>query len=85
MSFFVKGILLEQKKEPMLTRSTLVMRQDFEYFDCDFPDTPIEDLTAEQVIELARLAEIVDESDGKMLFEKPAEIVYIRKAGARNA
>ena len=70
MSFFVKGILLEQKKEPMLTRSTLVMRQDFEYFDCDFPDTPIEDLTSEQVIELARLAEIVDESDGKMLFEK---------------
>lgn len=70
MSFFVKGILLEQKKEPMLTRSTLVMRQEFEYFDCDFPDTPIEELSARQIIELARLAEIIDESDGKMLWEK---------------
>lgn len=70
MSFFVKGILLEQKKEPMLTRSTLVMRQEFEYFDCDFPDTPIEELSAKQIIELCRLAEIVDECDGKMLWEK---------------
>ena len=70
MSFFVKGIFLEQKKEPMLTRSTLVMRQDFEYFDCDFPDTPVEELSAKQIIELARLAGIVDESDGKMLWEK---------------
>ncbi len=70
MSFFVKGILLEQKKEPMLTRSTLVMRHEFEYFDCDFPDVPIEDLSREQIIEIARLAEIVDESDGKMLWEK---------------
>ncbi|MBQ6878541.1 MAG: SLBB domain-containing protein [Oscillospiraceae bacterium] len=70
MSFFVKGILLEQKKEPMLTRSTLVMRQEFEYFECDFSDVPVEELSGEQIIELARLAEIVDESDGKMLWEK---------------
>lgn len=70
MSFFVKGILLEQKKEPMLTRSTLVMRQEYEYFDCDFPDVAIEDLSREQIIEIARLAEIVDECDGKMLWEK---------------
>ena len=70
MSFFVKGIFLEQKKEPMLTRSTLVMRQEFEYFDCDFTDTPVEELSAKQIIELARLAGIVDESDGKMLWEK---------------
>ncbi|MBR3610506.1 MAG: 4Fe-4S dicluster domain-containing protein [Oscillospiraceae bacterium] len=70
MSFFVKGILLEQKKEPMLTRSTLVMRQEFQYFDCDFMETPIDELSKEQIIEIARLAEIVDESDGKMLWEK---------------
>ena len=70
MSLFIKGIFLEQKKEPMLTRSTLVMRQEFEYFDCDFSDTAIEDFSREQIIELARLAEIVDESDGKMLWEK---------------
>lgn len=70
MSFFVKGILLEQKKEPMLTRSILVMRQEYEYFDCDFPDTPVDELSREQIIELARLAEIIDESDGKPLWEK---------------
>ena len=70
MSFFVKGILLEQKKEPMLTRSTLVMRQEFEYFDCDFPDVPVEELSKEQIIEIARIAEIIDESDGKPLWEK---------------
>ncbi|MBQ2898370.1 MAG: SLBB domain-containing protein [Oscillospiraceae bacterium] len=70
MSLFVKGILPEQKKEPMLTRSTLVMRQEFEYFDCDFEETPVEDLSAEQITEIARLAEIVDECDGKMLWEK---------------
>ncbi len=70
MSFFVRGILPEQKKEPMLTRSTLVMRQEYQYFECDFPDTALDDLSREQIIELARLAEIVDESDGKMLWEK---------------
>lgn len=70
MSLFGKGIFLEQKKEPMLTRSTLVMRQEFEYFDCDFPDVALDELSREQIIELAKLAEIVDESDGKMLWEK---------------
>ena len=68
MSLFVKGILLEQKKEPMLTRSTLVMRQESEYFECDFPDVAIDELSGEQVIELARLADLVDECDGKMLW-----------------
>ncbi len=70
MSFFVRGIILEQKKEPMLTRSTLVMRHEYEYFDCDFPDIALDELSREQIIELARLAEIVDESDGKLLWEK---------------
>ncbi len=70
MSFFVKGIFLEQKKEPMLTRNVLVMRQEFEYFDCDFQDVPIDELSSDQIIEIARLAEIIDESDGKLLYEK---------------
>ncbi len=70
MSFFVNGIFLEQKKEPMLTRSVLVMRQEFQYFDCDFDDVAIEDLTADQIIEIARLGEIIDESDGKLLWQK---------------
>ena len=44
MAFFTKGILLEQHKEPMLTRNVLVMRQEYEYFDCSFPDVPVEEL-----------------------------------------
>ena len=70
MAFFTKGILLEQHKEPMLTRNVLVMRQEYEYFDCSFPDVPVEELSAEQIIEIARLAGIVDESDGLMLADK---------------
>ena len=63
MALFTKGILLEQHKEPMLTRNVLIMRQEYKYFDCDFPDVPVEELSAEQIIEIARLAEIIDESD----------------------
>ena len=70
MAFFTKGILLEQHKEPMLTRNVLVMRQEYEYFDFSFPDVPVEELSAEQIIEIARLAGIVDESDGLMLADK---------------
>ena len=46
MAFFTKGILLEQHKEPMLTRNVLVMRQEYEYFDCSFPDVPVAALSA---------------------------------------
>jgi len=70
MSFFTKGILLEQHKEPMLSRNILIMRQEYKYFDCDFPDVPMEELSPEQIIEIARLAGIVDESDGSLLAEK---------------
>lgn len=70
MAFLTKGILLEQHKEPMLTRNILVVRQEYEYFDCDFPEVPVEELSAEQIIKLARLAEIVDESDGMLLADK---------------
>lgn len=70
MAFLTKGILLEQHKEPMLTRNILVVRQEYEYFDCDFPDVPVEELSAEQIITIARLANIVDESDGTLLADK---------------
>ncbi len=73
MSFFTKGILLEQHKEPMLTRNILIMRQKYKYFDCDFPDVPLEELSSKQIIELARLANIVDESDGSLLADKLAK------------
>lgn len=80
MAFFTKGILLEQHKEPMLTRNVLIMRQEYEYFDCDFPDVPVEELSAQQIIEIARLAGIVDESDGLPLADK-LEKTNLGKAG----
>lgn len=70
MSLFIKGITLEQHKEPMLTRNILVRRQEYKYFDCDFPDVPMEELSPEQIIEIARLAKIVDETDGGFLADK---------------
>ena len=69
MSFFVKGIFLEQKKEPMLTRSILSVGKEYETFDYDFGSDEKEP-DGKQITEVARLAEIVDESDGKMLWEK---------------
>ena len=80
MAFFTKGILLDQHKEPMLTRNVLIMRQEYEYFDCDFPDVPVEELSAQQIIEIARLAGIVDESDGLPLADK-LEKTNLGKAG----
>ena len=73
MSFLTKGILLEQHKEPMLSRNILVMRHEYEYFECDFPEVPVEELSREQIIEVARLAEIVDDTDGKLLADKLEE------------
>lgn len=70
MSLFTKGILLEQRKEPMLSRNILIMKQEYHYFDCDYPDVPVEDLTPRQIVEIARLAGIIDESDGKFLADK---------------
>ena len=70
MSLFTKGILLEQHKEPMLTRNILIAKQEYRYFESDCPDTPVEELSPEQIIGIARLAGIVDESDGRLLADK---------------
>lgn len=70
MSLFTKGILLEQHKEPMLTRDILIAKQEYRYFESDCPDTPVEELSPKQIIEIARLAGIVDESDGRLLADK---------------
>ncbi len=75
MSLFVKGIFLEQKKEPMLSRSILTPKTEEEYFESEFKDIPLDELTKEQITEIAEKAEIIDESDGKPLFEK------LKKAG----
>lgn len=73
MSILNKGILLEQHKEPMLSRTILVVRHEYEYFECDFPEVPVEELSKEQIIEVARLAGIIDDTDGKPLADKLEE------------
>ncbi len=67
-----KGIILEQYKEPALSRD---LRQftNAATVDSTFNGPLVEDvqsLTGEDIIEIARKAEIVDERDGVLLYEK---------------
>ncbi len=70
--FFTRGIVLEQRKEPALSRD---LRKFFNVntnnitFDHTLYPPPNE-LTPEQVIEIARRANIVDERDGIPLYQK---------------
>lgn len=72
--FLSKGIILEQRKEPALSRD---LRKFFNantnnitFHREDFPAQ--EDLTPQQLIEIARLANIIDERDGIPLHQKLA-------------
>lgn len=73
MPVFSKGIVLEQHKEPMLTEKIFTVKHESRYFDCSFPDTAVEDLSEKQIIEIARLAEIIDEDSGRMLADELEE------------
>lgn len=70
--FFTRGIILEQRKEPALRRK---LRTFFNanyagmLFESDLPCDGAA-LAGEQIIEIARLARIVDERDGVLLHEK---------------
>lgn len=70
--FFTRGIILEQHKEPALSRdprkffNANIMNDTFN--NAGFP--PPEQLSAAQIIEIARLARIVDERDGEPLCDK---------------
>ncbi|MEG0272919.1 MAG: 4Fe-4S binding protein [Hydrogenoanaerobacterium sp.] len=72
--FFTRGIILEQHKEPALSREPRKFfnanTQNNSFDNAGFP--PPEQLTAEQIIEIARLANIVDERDGVLLYKKLA-------------
>ncbi len=69
---FTRGIILEQRKEPALRRK---LRTFFNsnyanmLFESDLPCNGA-DLFGEEIIEIARLAHIVDERDGMFLHEK---------------
>lgn len=72
MGIFSKGIVLEQHKEPAFSRPLLrftgphadiLISDDIQYTEPD-------QLTADELIEIARDAQIVDERDGKFLYRK---------------
>ncbi len=72
--FLYKGILLQQKKEPALSRDLR------EFFNADTmgstmdrkPPEKIDELTHDDILSIARQARIVDERDGKLLANKLA-------------
>ena len=69
---FTRGIILEQRKEPALRRKLRTfLNSNYAgmLFESDFPYDGAA-LSGEQIIEIARLARIVDERDGLFLHEK---------------
>ena len=71
MAFFSKGIVLAQHKEPAFSRPLVrfVNPQPAPLLP-PHPVTDTADLTAEDLIEIARAAHIVDERDGRLLYRK---------------
>lgn len=71
MAILSGGIILEQHKEPMLCRDMKVYPTvTKKLFESPILNKPEEELTLSDIIDIARQADIVDESDGKKLFEK---------------
>lgn len=68
VSLFSKGIILDQRKEPILGQAILEYPAEAQYFENPYADA--ETLTIEQLIEIARLANIIDEREGKPLADK---------------
>lgn len=70
MSIFEKGVVLEQNKEPMLSESTYVMKHESVYFDYPFGDKTVDDLSKDEIIKIAELANIIDENTGNKLCDE---------------
>lgn len=72
MAMFSKGILLEQHKEPAFSHTLVrfVSPQSVSPLQDRSPVQYIGTLSPEEILELARAARIVDESDGILLYRK---------------
>jgi len=72
MSLFSNGIVLTQYKEPAFSRPLVRFTNPMtDLFTIDSP--PVSDISAiggDEIIEIARIAQIVDESDGRLLYRK---------------
>lgn len=72
MPMFTKGFVLDQRKEPAFSKPIVRFTNPQEPMldSAVIPNLDVNRLTPEQLIELARAAQIVDERDGKMLYRK---------------
>ncbi len=70
MSIFRRGIKPEQKKEPAINREIQVFTENVAVSRLISEVKDLKDISAEQIIETAKIAEIFDELDGKPLWEK---------------
>ena len=69
MSIFSAGIILEQHKEPMLSRDMRLLDKgaSIELFDNPYDGVEPSELRPEEIRAIARLAGITDETDGKLV------------------
>lgn len=72
MAMFTKGIVLAQHKEPALSRPLVrFVTPQTEALFLERPDSyNANSLSAEDIIDIAKRAQIVDERDGKLLYRK---------------
>lgn len=72
MGLFSKGIVLAQHKEPAFSRNLVrfVSPKPDALPESAVFDKPVDDLTPDELIKIARAAGIVDERDGRMLYRK---------------
>lgn len=72
MAIFTKGIVLAQHKEPAFSRNLVRFAgPQTDMLPPDgLPEKPVEELTADELIDIARVAGIIDERDGKYLYRK---------------
>ncbi len=70
VSLFRRGIKPEQKKEPAINREIQVFTENVAVSRLISEVKDLKEISAEQIIETAKIAEIFDELDGKPLWEK---------------
>ena len=69
-ALYQRGVMLEQMKEPALSRTIKQMEHTPEPIEGRKPVSSLEEITPEEIIETARLAGIIDETDGEHLADK---------------
>ena len=69
-ALYQRGVLLEQMKEPALSRTVKQMTNTPQYIEGREPAASIDNLTSREIISFADAAGIIDETDGERLADK---------------